>query len=337
MAQKKLREFVVPTIIRRLAPQLGIMLVSEPEWREAMQITFKNGVRRYLRSTENDINPRGASAIARDKNYARFFIKKMGYSVPRSHTFFRERFRKAIGSDRDAAAAAAFAAKIGFPVIVKPNNSGHGKGVFMAQNERDVLRALKDIFLDNDIALVEKYIKGRDYRIVVLQNKVVAAYERIHPFVIGDGVSTVEQLFKKKITALKRLGRDIPLDVTDSRMRHTLSLQKVTLKTVLKKDRKITLLSNANLSSGGDMCDLTAVIHPAFKKLAIDLTHDMGLRFCGVDIICESHISEAPKKYAVLELNSNPGLTHFASIGPKQALIRDNVYISLLKLLEKMK
>jgi len=111
--------------------------------------------------------------------------------------------------------------------------------------------------------------------------------------------------------------------------------QKLSFQSVLGKSQQVFLLDNANLSTGGDSVDVSDKVHPLFKEIAIRLTHDMGLRLCGVDFMIEGDITKQPKKYWILEINSAPGLDHYAKIGEAQEKIVENLYLEVLKHLEK--
>ena len=105
----------------------------------------------------------------------------------------------------------------------------------------------------------------------------------------------------------------------------------LTFSSVLPKGESLELLDNANLSTGGTSIDMTEKIHPFYKKIAIKLTKDMGLRLCGVDLIIEGDITKPAKKWYVIEINSAPGLDHYASLGKKQADIVENLYTKVFK------
>src|SRR4051812_26482099 len=106
----------------KLATSIGAQVIVEPEWRVVGQITFRNGRRRYFRGSTVDLNPVGAAEIAKDKEYASFFMRKMGYPVAPGKAFFASTFAAAIRSRRDINAAYRYASKLGFPVMVKPNS-----------------------------------------------------------------------------------------------------------------------------------------------------------------------------------------------------------------------
>ena len=321
-------------IIKKIAPKLGAKLLMEPEWGIVGQITYRSGRRRYFRYTSIDANTMGASEVARDKGYANFFMKKMGYRTIPGRTFYSDHWAEVIGSSDDIHAAYRYAKRQGFPLMVKPNDGSQGKGVALVHNKSDFYRAMREIFKHHKIALVEEYKKGTDYRVVVLDNKVISAYERTPLSVVGDGKSSILKLLKAKQAKFDDVDRDTRIKMNDQRIRVKLREQDLTLKSVPKNDKLVELLDNANLSSGGDSVDVTSEVHPEFKKIAINLTRDMGLRLCGVDFMIEGSIKSKPRNYWILEVNSAPGLDHYAKIGPEQDRIVEDLYLEVLRSLE---
>jgi len=181
--------------------------------------------------------------------------------------------------------------------------------------------------------VVERFCEGRDYRVVVLDNDVISAYERIPLQVIGDGRSTVLRLLKKKQLAFEKAGRDTVLNLKDIRMKMCLKRQGLGFRNIPRKGQYVRLLDNANLSTGGEAIDVTTKIHPTYKNLAIRITKDMGLRLCGVDIICND-ITQPLSEYVVVEINGAPGLDNYASLGRKQKQMVQTLYLRVLKALE---
>lgn len=320
-------------ILQKIAPQIGATVVMEPEWEVVGQIKFKNGRHSYFRYNTLDLNPMGASEIARDKDYAYFFINQLGYPVvPGSKAFFSDGWSKAIGVPRrNIDGAYRHAQKLGFPVIIKPNSGSQGSGVSLVHNKNEFYKNAKSIFKGDRVMLVQEPVKGKDYRIVVLDNKIISAYERIPLNVIGDGKSTIKNLLKAKQKQFIASSRDTHIKVDDPRIATKLKHQKFDLKSVPQNGETVYLLDNANLSTGGDSLDVTEKMHPGFKKLAVNLTRDMGLRLCGVDFMIDGDISQKPGRYWVLEINSAPGLDHYARIGNAQEQIVESLYLEVLK------
>lgn len=330
---KKKEGLILGALLKKLARKVGATVLIEPEWGVVGQITFPNGKRRYFRYNTLDLNPVGASDVAKDKDYAAFFMRKLGYPVIQGKTFFSREWAKTIGSKRDIGAAYRFAQKLGLPVIVKPNSGSQGGGVALVHNKKDFYSAMRRIFKNDRVALVQKRVSGTDYRIVVLDNEVISAYERIALNVTGDGRSTIGQLLKKKARAFIASSRDTQLKLDDPRIANKLKRQKLSMRSVPSKGETVFLLNNANLSTGGDAVDVTDVAHSDFKKLAIRLTKDMGLRLCGVDIMVDGDIRERPGRFWVLEINAAPGLDHYVKGGKAQEKIVEDLYLDVLQAL----
>ena len=336
--KKKSEHLVLAGLLKKLAPRIGARVLLEPEWKIAGQIQFKNGRKSYFRYNTLDLNPVGASDIAKDKDYANFFMRSMGYPTIRGKSFFSDEWCEAIGSKRNTHAAYRYAQTLGLPVIVKPNSGTQGTDVALVHTKKDFYRAMKQIFKHDRVALVQQYVQGRDYRIVVLDKEIISAYERIPLNVVGDGRLSIRQLLAKKSRAFASSSRDTRINMKDPRIAAKLKYQGRSFKYqgrsltyVPRRGEQLFLLDNANLSSGGDAVDVTDNVHPAFKKIAVKLTKDMGLRLCGVDLMIGGNIAERPERYWILEINAAPGLDHYVKTGKAQEKIVENLYLKVLK------
>lgn len=332
---RKKESVILGSLLTKIAPKIGARVLLEPEWGIAGQITFKNGKRSYFRYNTLDLNPVGASDIAKDKDYANFFMRGLGYPViPQSKTFFGAKWAEKIHArKRGIDDAYTHAQKIGFPVVVKPNSGSQGKGVAFVHTKRDFYQAARAIFKHDRVMIVEKPVPGTDYRLVVLDKEVISAYARIPLTIIGDGKNTIATLLKKKSAQFKKEKRDTIIPVNDPRIRIKLARTGYSLNTIPKKSEVVQLLDNANLSTGGESLDVTTRMHPGFKKLAVQLTKDMGLRLCGVDLMIDGDISEKPQPgtFHILEINAAPGLDHYARSGKAQEKIVEKLYTRVLK------
>ncbi len=325
---------LVGDILLKVAPQIGATIVLEPEWNVVGQITFKSGRRRYFRTSTLDINTMAAAAIAKDKDYANFFMDRMGYPIVPGRSFFSNAWAKVMDPERNIDSAYRYARVLDMPVIVKPNSGTRGQGVALVYTKRDFYRAMRLIFKEDKIALVQQPVKGNHYRLVVLDDRVISAYQRLPLSVAGDGDSTVLQLLTEKQREFDGCSRDTKIKIDDPRITEKLKRSGRTFVTIPDKGERIFLLDNANLSSGGDSVDITEHVHPEFRELAVRLTRDMGLRLCGVDLMVDGDITQKPERYWVLEINSAPGLDHYAKTGQEQAQIVENLYLEVLKSME---
>ncbi len=320
--------FVTP-IMQKIAEKLAVKIQIEPKYRYVGQIILKNGEKKYFRNTNFDLNLLGASEIARDKAYASYFMKLLGYPVPEGQEFFTNKWAKTIKSTQNPLTAYYYAKKLGFPVIVKPNTKSQGNGVIKVYNKREFIQAVNKC--NDNVFLVQRVITGNDYRIVVLDDQVISAYLRTPLNVIGDGKNSIQKLFERKQKEFKEIGRDIILSIEDIRIILFLKHLGFSKNSIPKKGECVQLLISANLSTGGGVEDVTKQMHPQWKKFAIQLTRDMGLRYCGIDVICQGTLNELPHSFIILEINAAPGLDNYALIGKKQKDIVEKMYTKVFK------
>ncbi|MBE9005350.1 cyanophycin synthetase [Fortiea sp. LEGE XX443] len=325
---------LVTSIIQKIAPQIGAIVVVDPEYAFVGHITFKNGNKACFSNSKLNINGFGSAEIAKDKAYSNFFLKHFGYKVTEGKTFFSNKLCAKLSSERNIDAGFKFAKEeLGFPVIVKPINLSQGKFVAKVYNKTEYYQVAKKILRITPGFIVERFYLGNDYRIVVIDDEVSAVYQRIPLCVLGDGKSTILELLQRKEQCCIANGRKKIIDFNDFRIKRKLQRQKLKFDSVIPENKTVYLLDNANLSSGGDGVDVTENIHPDFKKLAINVTKDMGLRLAGLDIIADD-ITMPMNNYVIIEVNGSPSLTHYAAIGEAQVKRVEDLYFKILKALE---
>ena len=328
------KAFVTP-ILKKIAKRIGVKMHVESEYGYVAQIELRDGRKRYFRNTNFDINLLGASEIAKDKAYAAYFMKRMGYPVPTGRAFFTKEWAKTIGKKNGPDATFRYVKSLGLPAIVKPNSKSQGSGVCKVFDKKEFVRAVTELSKNERVFLVQKLEVGNDYRIVVLDKEIISAYQRLPLSVTGNGISTIQKLLIKKQRGFVVSGRDTVIPVDDFRITNTLKRLGFSRQSKLPRGKTVELLVNANLSTGGDAVDMTGAMHPAWRKLAICLTRDMGLRYCGVDVMVHGTLAEPPKSYVILEVNAAPGLDNYASSGKKQHRLVINMYEKVLRAMMK--
>lgn len=327
-----------PQILKGLEQRVGCKIDIEPRYNFAGRISFSDGRNFYFKNTSLDINNYGASEVAKDKGYTRFFMEDMGYKIPKGATFFSDYWCEVNKTENNSLEAIKFANSLQYPVIVKPNSGSKGRDVFKVYNELQLEEILKIVFEDNNVILIEEYVVGDDYRLLVLGDEVVMAYKRIPLTIVGNGIDNIENLISIRKTELLERGRKISIEPSDRRIIERLkNFYKTDLHYVPKMGEKIILLENANLSSGGEAVDVTGVIDDSYKQRAIKLTKDMGLRLAGIDFITTEDISKPAINPTFIEINSSPGLTHFQTGSPESELLVENLYFKILMELRNRK
>ncbi len=329
----------VARLFEKLGEEEGIDVHLEPEWKHVGRITRPDGTVTHFRGTNLDLNGIGSMEIARDKGYASYFLKRAGYNIIPSKTFYSPKFAKALENQDDPEAAYKYAEDLGFPVVVKPNSASQGKLVCVANDRQTFIQAVRKICKIDRCFLVQPLMTGRDYRVVVLDGEVLSAYERLPLTVIGDGTSTIDQLLDKKQIEFKSRGRDTTINKLDFRIGSRLKRHGMKRTTILTFGEKFELLDNRNLSTGGEAIDVTGTIDHTYEDLAVRIVRDMGLRYCGVDLMVQQDINKPlesrTNNYHVIEINSAPGIDHYAESGKKQKLIVAEMYRKVLIALAK--
>lgn len=321
-------------LLKRILPTIGATLISEPINEHVGLISFANGRRCFYRDTIFNINPVGSCETAIDKHATTFFLKHFGYKATDCIRIARPAAIDGPSLESSLDQGYRFAEAIGFPVILKPNTFSEGKFVTKVFCREDFYLVAATILKVTDTLLVERFYPGNDYRLVVLDGTLVAAYRR-HPLsLIGDGMRPIKTLLCEKQDAFHIAGMGVKIDVEDFRIALCLKRFGMSLDTVLPSQKQVYLLDNANLSSGGTSHDVTNQVHPDYTKLATNICSDMLLRLCGVDIITED-ISWPMQNYVIIEINSAPGMRHFASTSPLHDQKVERIYRTILGQLEQ--
>ncbi|HEX5890579.1 MAG TPA: cyanophycin synthetase, partial [Pyrinomonadaceae bacterium] len=212
---------------------------------------------------------------------------------------------------RSAAEAVAAMRELGAPVVVKPLTGRQGNGVSIGLETADeIQQAYNNASSFSHTVLVEKLLTGRNYRLLVVDNKMIAASERTPCRVIGDGKHTIKELIDaENKNPLRGEGHEKPL--TQIRVDHSVvqHLKRVNLTTkyVPRQHEELILSERVNLSAGATARDVTDEVHPSIKSMCERAARLVGLDICGIDLIADD-ISQPLTNGGILELNAGPGL-----------------------------
>ena len=255
---------------------------------------------RRIQAAEIDSTSAVAESIAQDKDLTKKLLRAAGVPVPHGRP----------ANDPDDAWGAAL--EIGLPVVLKPQDGNQGKGVTVNITTRAHLDIAFRAAAEHGEVLVERFLPGCDFRLLVVGDKLVAAARREPPQVVGDGVNTVHELVdivnqdsrrgEGHATSLTKIRFD---DIAVAR----LDAQGLSPESVPPKGQRVILRNNANLSTGGTATDVTDEVHPAVAARAVAAAQMIGLHICGVDVVCESMLQPLEAQNGgVVEVNAAPGL-----------------------------
>ncbi|MGN6133419.1 MAG: cyanophycin synthetase family protein, partial [Aureliella sp.] len=265
-----------------------------------VQLGYGAKQRRIL-TAETDRTSAIAESIAQDKELTRKLLSSAGIPVPKG---------RPVGS---AAEAWETAQDLGLPVVVKPQYGNHGRGVTTnLLTQAEVTSAYDNAREEESTVVVEKYLEGDDYRLLVVGDRLVAAARREPAQVVGDGKSTVRQLVAEVNKDPRRSdGHSTVMSfiTLDSVADAVLAQQGLTADSIPPAGHIVLIRRNANLSTGGTACDVTDRVHPEVAARAVEAARIIGLDIAGVDVIAKDiSVSLEAQNGGIVEVNAGPGL-----------------------------
>ena len=317
----------------RLGPSTGSIVdaavargIPYSRMTEGSMVRFGWGSKqRRIQAAEMDITSAISEAIAQDKQLTKKLLAAAGVPVPGGRPV------------TDAEDAWKAACEIGLPVVVKPNDGNQGKGVTVNISDKEqLLKAYAAACEFRDDILVERYMPGNDFRLLVVGDKLVAAARRDPPKVVGDGVHTITQLVEQ-VNQDPRRGSGHSTSLTKIRFddiaRSCLASQGFEADSIPVKGQRVNLRNNANLSTGGSATDVTDDVHPDVAARAVAAARMVGLDICGVDVVCDTILRPLEEQGGgMVEVNAAPGLRmHLAPSFGKGRAVGEAIISSMFK------
>ncbi|MBU0746090.1 MAG: cyanophycin synthetase [Gammaproteobacteria bacterium] len=255
---------------------------------------------RRIQAAEIDSTSAVAESIGQDKDLTKRLLHAAGVPVP-------------LGQPVETVEEAwDVAQKVGLPVVVKPQDGNQGKGVTVNITDRAQLEEAYKNAAEHGTVMVERFLPGHDFRLLVVGDQLVAAARREPPQVLGDGQHTVRELVEL-VNLDPRRGEGHATSLTKIRLDDIalarLAMQDLTADSVPPKGQRIILRNNANLSTGGTATDVTDDVHPEVAARAIAAAQMVGLHICGVDMVAETVLRPLEEQGGgFVEVNAAPGL-----------------------------
>lgn len=258
----------------------------------------KNQVR--FRATMTDRTSSIAVDLASNKDETKRMLQEAAIPVAKGMCItVEEQVREAIDT-------------IKFPLVFKPLDGNHGKGASInVKTEEDAMAAFHHAKKYSHRIIVEKFISGYDFRVLVINHRFIAAALREPAHVVGDGTSTIQQLIDEENKDPRRgYGHENVLTEIsiDKETMDQLAKYQYSLDTILEKNEKCYLKGTANLSTGGTSTDVTDIMHPSNIFICERISRVIGLDICGIDIMA-MNLTEPLETSGgvVLEVNAAPG------------------------------
>ena len=254
-----------------------------------------------IQAAETSLTSAIGESIAQDKELTKKLLHASGVAVP---------YGRPVEDEDDAWRAAL---EISVPVVVKPQDGNQGKGISVnLTTEEQVRRAYQVAVSFFDDIMVEKFLSGHDWRLLVIGDKLIAAARRDPPLVIGDGSHTIRELVNI-VNSDPRRSDGHATSLTKIRFDEIalarLAEQGYDADAVPPRGVRVVLRNNANLSTGGTATDVTDDVHPELAAAAVAAAQTVGLDIAGIDVVCDTmHKPLEEQGGGIVEVNAAPGL-----------------------------
>jgi len=256
---------------------------------------------RRIQAAETDLTSAIGESIAQDKELTKKLLHAAGVPVPQG---------RSVTTPEEAWKAAQ---EIGSAVVVKPRDGNQGKGITVnIKTQDEVLAAFAAAVEISDDVIVERFLPGHDFRMLVIGKQLFAAARREPPLVVGDGEKTVRELVEL-VNRDPRRGEGHATSLTKIRFDDialaALAQQQLSAESVPAKGARVILRNNANLSTGGTATDVTDDVHPQLAARAVAAAQMIGLDICGIDVVCDTVLKPLEGQGGgIVEANAAPGL-----------------------------
>lgn len=275
-----------------------------------------NGKPTFIKGTSFPVNSQPSCIIANNKFLTKKVLIKANVLVPKSYLVKTPKRTREIIKEKKM-----------FPCVIKPTKGSHGNKVYVNIESLEELEFVISNVFDNkkqkDV-LVEEYIEGKDYRVLVVGDKASAVMERIPAHVVGDGKSSIRKLivkFNNNPLVGEKYEKPMCKIKINGEVKRILKKRNLKFSHILNKNEQLFVRQNSNISTGGIGKDATNDAPDIVKETAIKAAKAIGIEITGVDIIY-NHLN---KKAYVIELNDQPGIDihHYPVVGQPKNVAKD--------------
>jgi cyanophycin synthetase len=263
-------------------------------------VQFGHGVKqKRIEAATSTYTSNIAVELASDKQLTKDILSKASLPVPEGEIV------------RDVEAAMGACSRLGFPLVIKPLDGNHGRGVTVGiTSEEQVPKAFEEAREHSCRVIVEQMFPGRDYRVLVVAGKLVAASERVPAHVVGDGIRSIQELIEiENHNPQRGDGHEKPLTkLCDLHAAEEVTKQGYTVQSVPREGVVVRVCGTANLSTGGTARDVTDSVHPAVRQICERAALTVGLDICGIDLVTPDIAEPLPTRAGIIEVNAGPGL-----------------------------
>ncbi len=253
--------------------------------------------------------------LGKYKDLAHKLFCEHNIPTPQTESFYKKTYDQKIAINK--------LQKLAYPIIIKDAQGSNSKGIFpFIQTYQEAIKTIETQLPLYRSMIAQQMVFGKEFRLLVLNNKIIGALEMIPPYVVGDGISTIEKLIKEKQLSTERK------TAFNEKLDQILKEKGLTLKSIVSRGKKVYIKRSSCLAEGGETKDVTDLVNKEIEKVCVHVSKVVGRSLLGIDVICEN-VSEDPEKqsFYVLEVNTKPDLyIHYnPSHGKTRNVIKDIV------------
>lgn len=289
-------------ILMKEAIKRGIKVNIVDRYENFISLKKNNKVEYVIQATKTSKDNYATVLIMENKTVTKKVLRENNVKVPKGEEYYNledaiENIKRYINKS----------------IVIKPKSTNFGTGISIFKdgaNAEDIQKAFEMAFEYDNTILVEEFIKGKEYRFLVIENKVVGILHRVPANVLGDGIKTISELVNiKNQDPLRGYHYRTPLEKInlDENAKLFLKQQNKDFNYVPGNNEIVYLRENSNISTGGDSIDYTDVINNKYKEIAINAAKAVNAKICGVDMMIEDY-KNINSDYAIIELNFNPAI-----------------------------
>ncbi|NTW26762.1 MAG: hypothetical protein HGA36_00310 [Candidatus Moranbacteria bacterium] len=259
--------------------------------------------------------------LTRCKDITHKLLAAHGLPSPETECFYKKSYIK----DR----AEKQLSSLKYPIILKDAQGSNSNGIFpLIGNVRDALQVLEEELSHYRSMIAQEMVFGKEYRLLVLDEKVIGALEMIPPYAVGDGVSTIRKIIEEKQDNTERRTE------FDEKLIQILKEQNVTLESIMPKNEIAYIKKSSCLAEGGETSDVTEIVHCEIEKIAVSASKVVGKHLVGIDVMCDD-ISKDPaqQSFHIIEINGKPDLyIHYKPTHGKTRNVVEDIVKFMVKL-----
>lgn len=238
----------------------------------------------------------GSVRMSKCKDITHKLLREQGLPTPETECFYNKTYNRKDANEK--------LKRLDYPIILKDAQGSNSKGIFpFVYDEKEAIAVLENYLSKYKSMIAQQMVFGKEFRLLVLGEKIIGALEMIPPYVVGDGVSTVEKLIKEK-----QLNTERQTDF-DEKLLQILKEKNYTLKSIVPEGEKVFIKRSSCLAEGGEMRDVTDIVNSDIERICVKASKVVGRALAGIDVICDDiSMKTDEQSFNIIEINGKPDL-----------------------------